>query len=263
MITNQELHLVPLLENAIRECSFPDEFNVGFRQYKADRKPDGWFHPSTHPTMSERQLFYYLTRPDEWVRQPFEYGSRMSVMVGTAMHDLIGAALIKLGVLIEPTGTCVSCGKPHGRGPGECSEWGVIDHVLRRRGHLDGRLELDTWGRGPFDLKTCTPMVLKDIQDNDVEHFKRKWPYYYGQQQDYIDLEGADQTLVLFLGMSQGWPMREFTIPRDQPYIDAMKAKYQAVRNYEASGTVPPVACCSGGAVARKCEATACPVKIG
>lgn len=263
MITNQRLHLVPLLENAIRECSFPDEFSVTFLQYKADRPPDGWFHPSTHPTMSERQLFYYLTQPDAWVRPPFEYGSRMAVMVGTALHDLVAAVLTNLGVLLEPTGTCVSCQRTHGKGPGECGEWGVCDPVLKRRGHLDGRLALDTWGSGIYDLKTCTPMVIKDIQDNDLDGFKRKWPYYYGQQQDYLDLTGDDQSLVLFLGLSQGWPMKEFTIPRDDDYIAAMKTKYQAVRNYEASGTVPPVACCSGGAAARKCAATACPVKIG
>jgi hypothetical protein len=57
--------------------------------------------------------------------------------------------------------------------------------------------------------------------------------------------------------------MREFTIPRDDLYIARLEAKYRAVRSFVADGTPPPVACCPGGAKARKCPATACTVKIG
>ncbi|GAA1978958.1 hypothetical protein [Kitasatospora viridis] len=257
------LHLVPLVEAAIRDCRFPEVFEVTFRNYQADRPPDGWFHPSTHPTMDERQLYYYLAEPDRWIREPFEYGSRMAVMMGTATHDLMAAALTEIGVLSPPKGTCVACGRPHGRDAGQCGEWGVIDPVLRRRGHLDGLLTLPTWGEGIYDLKTCSPMVIKGIQDHDLAAFKARWPGYYGQQQEYMALSGKRQALVLFLGLSQGWPMKEFTIPRDEEYIVALEAKYRAVRNYVDAGQVPPVACCPGGARARRCPATACPIKRG
>jgi hypothetical protein len=169
-----------------------------------------------------------------------------------------------MGVLLEPTGTCVSCGRPHGRGDNQCSEWGVCDPVLRRRGHIDGLTELPTLdGVGVYDLKSCNPMVLKDITDHDIQAFRKRWPYYYSQMQEYLALTGKAWGIVLFLGVSQGWPTKEFLIPRDEAYITALEAKYRTVRQYEAAGTLPPVACCAGGATARKCPATTCPIKIG
>ncbi|MGW7100348.1 hypothetical protein [Streptomyces sp. NPDC054838] len=263
---SQDLALVPLIENAIRKCAFPETFTVTFRGYEAIRKPDGWLHPSTHPLMDERALFYYLTQPDAWQENDFEYGPRMSVLMGSATHELFQHVMIRMGLLIPPKGICVCCLRPHGTGAGECNEWGVRDDTLGRRGHMDGLLQLPGWGEtgdGIFDLKTCAPPVIRGIAHNDLEAFKRKWPKYWAQAQEYMALTGKRQTLILFLAMSEGWDMREFTIPRDDAFIARLEAKYRAVRAYVKEGTPPPVACCSGGAATRRCPTTACPVKIG
>lgn len=261
-----KLHLVPLIENAIRECAFPDKFVVTFQSYEATRKPDGWFHPSSHPTMDERKLYHYLAEPDAWVEEKWESGPRMAVLMGSAMHDVYQTVMTEMGLLRAPTGTCVCCMRPHGTGPGQCNEWGVRDDRLQRRGHIDGFLDLPGWGDdddGVWDLKTCAPPVIRGIQDNDLEAFKRKWPKYYGQMQDYLALTGKRFGMVLFAAMSEGWEWREFTIPRDDAYIARLEAKYQSVLNHVALRTPPAVPCCSGGAKARKCPATDCPIKIG
>lgn len=262
----QKLHLIPLIENAIRECAFPDEFIVRFKSYEAKRAPDGWFHPSSHPEMDERKLYYYLAEPEAWNEETFDYGPRMSVLMGSAMHDVAQTVMYEMGLLARPTGTCLCCLRPHGTGPGQCPEWGVRDEKLGRRGHLDGLLTIDGWNdseQGVWDLKTCAPPVIRGIENNDLVAFKAKWPGYYGQQQDYLSQTGKRASLVLFLSMSEGWQMKEFTIPRDEAYIARLEAKYAAVRRYVERQTVPPVACCSSKATARRCPATACPVKIG
>ncbi|MEV7675173.1 hypothetical protein [Streptomyces sp. NPDC088752] len=258
--------LVPLIENAVQQCAFPKSFSVTFEAYTATREPDGWFHPSTHPTMDARRLYYYLAHPEQWTEDEFPYGARMSVLMGSAMHDIVQHVMTKMGLLIPPKGTCVACGRPHGKGKGKCNEWGVRDDLLGRRGHMDGLLDLPGWGEsgdGIFDLKTCAPPVIRGIQSHDLDTFKIKWPKYYAQAQEYMALTGKVQTLILFLAMSEGWDMREFTIPRDDFFIARMEAKYRVVRQHVEMGTPPPVACCSTRAAARKCPASACSVKIG
>lgn len=263
---NKDQVLIPLIENSVQQCAFPTNFTVRLRSYAAKREPDGWFHPSTHPTMDERQLYYYLAHPDKWDEPEFEYGPRMSVLVGTVMHEVVQAVMIKMGLLIPPKGTCVCCGKPHGKGKGKCDEWGVRDDLLKRRGHMDGLLDLPGWcepGGAIFDLKTCAPPVIRGIENHDLDLFKAKWPKYYGQAQEYMACTGKTKALILFLAMSEGWQMREFTIPRDDLYIARLEAKYKAVLTYVEMGTPPPVACCNTKAAARRCAATACPIKIG
>ena len=262
---SSKLHLIPLIENAVRECAFPDPFTVTFEGYTAQRAPDGWFHPSTHPILDERQLYYYLTAPDTWAADPFDYGPRMSVLMGSATHSLFQHVMINIAVLVTPRGISVCCLRPHGTGAGECDEWGVSDAALRRRGHMDGLLELPGWGcgEGIFDLKTCAPPVIRGVPHNDLVLFKKRWPKYWAQAQEYMALTGKQQVLVLFLAMSEGWDMREFTIPRDDAYIVSLEAKYRSVLNHVGAGVVPAVACCTGGAPARRCPAATCSVKIG
>jgi hypothetical protein len=263
---SQKLVLIPLIENAVQQCAFPKQFTVTFEAYEAKREPDGWFHPSTHPTMDERKLYYYLARPEKWDEEEFDYGPRMSVLMGSAMHDIVQAVMTKMGLLVPPKGTCVCCGKPHGRGKGKCNEWGVRDDILGRRGHMDGLLDIPGWcepGDGIFDLKTAAPMAIRGIESHDLDAFKAKWPKYYAQAQEYMALTGKLKAMILFLAMSDGWKMLEFEIPRDDLYIARMEAKYRAVRSYVDSGTPPPIACCNTRAAARKCPATACLVKIG
>jgi hypothetical protein len=216
--------------------------------------------------MDERKLYYYLAQPDKWDEPEWDYGPRMSVLVGTIMHEVIQTVMIKMGLLVPPKGTCVCCGKPHGKGKGKCDEWGVRDDLLGRRGHMDGLLDLPGWcapGDGIFDLKTSAPAALRGIESHDLDAFKLKWPYYYGQAQEYMALTGKLKALILFMAMSEGWVMKEFTIPRDDLYIARLEAKYRTVRRHVEMGTPPPVACCPGGAKARKCPATRCTVKIG
>ena len=263
---DRDLVLIPLIENAVQQCAFPKNFTVTLESYAAKREPDGWFHPSTHPTMDERKLYYYLARPEKWDEDEFDYGPRMSVLMGTVMHDVMQVVMTKLGLVVPPKGTCVCCGKPHGRGKGKCDEWGVRDDNLGRRGHMDGLLDIPGWckpGDAIFDLKTCAPPVIRGIESHDLDAFKLKWPKYYAQAQEYMALRVNLKGMIVFVWMRDGWQMRELSLTRDDLYIARLEAKYRIVRRHVEMGTPPPVACCSTRAAARKCPATACTVKIG
>lgn len=262
------LVLAPLVQAYLMAAKFPKKFDVTFTDAGAARKPDGWFHPSTHPLMTARQLYYYQAEPDRWLAESLAYENRMSVLMGTAVHALIQMCGIEAGWLIKPEGTCDACGREHGFKKGQCDEWGALDPVLRRRGHTDGRLQLDTvgkyWtpGRGLFEFKSGAERKLQGVQDNDLEFFKAKFPDYYAQVQEYMDIQGYRQAVVLFISLGYPWKPVEFQVPYDQAFVHQIRSKYELVLRHVEMGTPPPEACCSPRSKeSRACSALPCPIK--
>jgi hypothetical protein len=253
----------PILHNYLHLGKFPKEFSVTFKQQGAPRKPDGYFHPSTHPMWTERQLYYYLVEPEKMKPEPLGALGALSVTVGTAMHDLVEVCLQDAGILTRPEGICVCCGREHGTKKGQCREWGAMDEATKSRGHMDGRLFVPEWGHAGFEFKTSNMMKMARIEDNDIEGFKIKWPQYYYQVQEYLRLTGLQRYVVLFLGMGFPWDMLEFVIPRDDAHIFAMEQKYTRVLAAVAAG-VPPEPCCAPrSSQARECpHRLSCPVGL-
>ncbi len=148
-----DLVVRPLIEPYLVAAKFPKYFKVEFRDEGLPRRPDNLFHPSTHPVMPERKLFYYLTEPEAWIPEEMAYENRMAVIMGTAVHSFIQMCMYDAGILLKPEGTCALCRKPHGARKGQCDEFGVYDPVLGRGGHMDGILSIEGWGRGLFEFK--------------------------------------------------------------------------------------------------------------
>ncbi len=257
------LVLSPILNNYLHMGKYPHEFSVTFRNHSKQRRPDGYFHPSTHPQWSERQLFLYLTQPDKTLPKPLEYAGALSVTMGTAVHDFIEMCLLDAGVLMEPKGTCVCCGREHGKKKGQCAEWGAMDEATKTRGHMDGLLDVKGWGNGGFEFKTSNMMKLSNIEDNDVERFKEKWPDYWFQVQDYMRITGLTRFVVLFLGMGYPWTTKEFVIERDEVYCFEQGQKYRRVLAHAEQGVMPNPCCAPRSATARDCGLRmACPVGL-
>lgn len=252
--------IIPVLYGYLEGGKLPDPFTVGVRGGSGERAPDGWFHPSTHPLMGERQLFFYLTsQPSRWEPEPFDYTSKMSALVGSMVHDVVETALQDLGYLIVPKGTCQACGQAQ---PSECKEHGASDRELKSRGHLDGILGLGERMRG-FEFKTAMPFVLTKIRSNDLEAFREKWPYYYAQVQEYMRMTGLREFKVVFWAMGNPWDMREFTVPFDPMYSLVIETKYRNVREAVALNEMPAPCdgCGFGTAMASSCPALDCPIK--
>jgi hypothetical protein len=263
----QGLVLAPILQGYLYEAKFPDVFTMTFRKEGGPRKPDGYFHPSTHPLMTARQLYYYMTEPEKWEAERLSYESRMAVTMGTAVHAFIEMCLYDAGALKKPTGTCPSCKREYGKRKNQCGEPGAMDEVLGSRGHMDGVLEIDLkgklWipGQGGFEFKTTNPNKVRNIQDNDLEWFKEKCPDYYAQVQEYMRISGMRQFIVIFLSMGYPWTPLEIQVPYDAHAANMVAAKYELVRKHQEAG-VPPEACCAiKSKEARACFARrVCPV---
>lgn len=225
------------------------------------REPDGWFHPSSHPTMDERRLYHYLADPLRWQAEPFSFELRMSVTIGTLMHGIVQVILEDLGLWQMPKGTCPCCGKTYGRRKGQCSEPGVSDPVLKRRGHMDGVLMTKQLGMVGYDLKTMNHFSIAKMPDMDVEYVKVKHPYYYGQMQDYMAMSGLRMMIMVFMGMGLPWHIREVQVPYDEAYVIALEAKYRRVRAALEAGHPPDPCCSARSQTSRECPASTCYIK--
>lgn len=253
LVADENLRIKPILHSYFIGGKFPDRWTVAFEKQQ-QRKPDGWFHPSTHPLMTDRQLYYYLTEPDRWAAEEFGYDSWMSVLMGTAMHDFVEMALTDLGVLQRPEGACPACGRAQ---PSECSEWGFVHEATRTRGHMDGRIDATTG----FEFKTTRGMNLRNFHDGDIGYIREHHAVYYAQAQEYMRISGLREQVLLFMGFGYPWDMREVTIPYDEVFAYAMERKYTAVLR-AADRREPPDQCCNIGSPQSKiCPALTCPVR--
>jgi hypothetical protein len=259
--------LAPAVRRYIAEGRFPRNTKIVLPGGDPNREPDDWFHPSTHPTMTARQLYYYLMEPKLWEPEPWGYEGRMSVTVGTLEHAIVRMALEDLGFWQRPKGTCPCCQRPYGQGEGECDEPGVADPVLRRRGHMDGVILTPQLGMTGYDLKTINHFAVGKIPDDPaglpaIEWLKTKHPYYYGQMQDYMALSGLRKVVMLFIGMGLPWHLKEIHVDYDPAYVIALEAKYRLVRQCVEAGEPPQELCCPPfSKEAAACPATSCMIK--
>lgn len=253
------LVLKPLLHSYLYEARFPDRFDVTFHKAGQPRLPDGWFHPSTHPMMDARQLYHYLTAPESWEAERLSYESRMAVTMGSAVHGFIEACIRHGGWMVPLEGDCPACGRPHGIKKGQCDEYGASDPVLRRRGHMDGVLDIPGWGRGIFEFKTGGRADF--AKDRDLDWLKDSHLDYYAQVQEYMDISGYDKAIVLFAQVGYPFVLNEFHVPYDAGFAQKIKEKYRQVRWHESVGAPPDPCCAMRSARSRACPALKCPVK--
>lgn len=192
-----------------------------------DRDPDGWFHASAHPGLSEADLTAYLH--GHLAAEDFSYVARMSMLFGSVTHSVVQHALVKLKIMVPvPRGTCPACGLPR---PSKCREHAAVHEPTRSRGHLDGILlfpgsELpEPWG---FDLKTIKPQLLWKAPDMDLEYFRATWQKHWWQMQEYMRLTGLRRYIVLYMAMGNPWDMREYHVPADPAAARDIERRYLA-----------------------------------
>lgn len=175
LFAQEKLVLKPLIEAYLVQARFPDKFSVTFHKAGVARKPDGWFHPSTHPTWPARMLYYYLTAAKEMEEEQLSYESRMAITMGTAVHAFVEMCIRDAGLMVPLTGTCPACGRAHGTRRGQCDEYGVADTSVGVRGHMDGVLRINSPGEtwvpehpGVFEFKCLAPETPVSMADGTV-----------------------------------------------------------------------------------------------
>src|SRR4051812_25818593 len=91
--------IVPQLRNYLYQSNIP-AYTVPMIEFK-EREPDGWFHPSTHPTWTDRQLFYYLMACDgraEIYEEPRDPMVNMAAMSGNFWHAVLQTCGLDMGL---------------------------------------------------------------------------------------------------------------------------------------------------------------------
>lgn len=259
---DSRLVIKPHLDAYLMSGQWPDDFSIRFRKHVLEHGPDGWFHPSTHPLMGLKRLWYYLAAPEQWVPEVKEPKSILTTTIGEALHGFAKTLLIDAGLLDPPPGNC-PCGDP------ECDEWWTIDEVARSRGHADGRtsLYIEGYPDGPknFEFKSATP--LKKLGDDlDLDWLIGRHPDYWAQQQEYMRMLGLPMTVLVFMMTGYPYDTREFHIPADPNFQNETVEKYMlalecADQMYEPTVVCP--SCYPGGPITKECEArTLCPVAL-
>lgn len=236
----------PILHTYLFDASFP-AFDLHFEKQDMERKPDDWFHPSTHPDWPAMALYHYLSQPDTFPVEKKQYMGTLSVTLGKVMHEFVQVCLTDTGIMPPEMQVCSVC-PPEAN----CSEAGVVNAELGERGHVDGLLNLSalpsvseemSWP--VFEFKTSHDNFgrLSGVEDMDLEAFRKKWPKYWSQQQRYQHLFGLRYSIVLMMETMYPWTMKEFHIPYDLGWNLEVDTKYRIVRQAVADQQ-PPGYCC-------------------
>ena len=236
-ISNNEI-VVPALRSALWKPNFKS-FTVTVDGFE-ERPPDGWFHPSVHPLWPEPLLYIYLTDYERMIREPFDPSSTMAVTAGTFFHTFVQNVLVEENVLDRQPVVC-DCGKKHP----ERAEVYLVDEESRSRGHSDGVVHEGS----AFEFKTMNPMKLGRVPKGEptdaavLDWFKTKCRDYYAQAQEYLRMSGRDRMIVVLLGLTYPFEMREIHVPFDRPHSFQVREKFMRVIQAVADQQMPRCAC--------------------
>jgi hypothetical protein len=229
--------LSPIIRAELMKPSFP-----GFGVYVhgwTERPFDGWWHPSTHSTLTARQLMLYMTQNHLEIKEEPTLEKVIAVTQGHFIHNFLGTVLKNNGVVPE-------------------LELSKEDPQHRRKGSMDGK---DVNGEGVEFKSINEKFLMQKIFD--MESLRKHKPGYFGQCQDYLDMHDLDTMRFLFMGVWYPYPMAEFTVERDDVYIADQRKKYRIALEMAEEKEMPEVCdgCTVKSVMARNCPmALACPI---
>lgn len=240
-LTNQDL-ILPYFEVGMLADTWPNRYSIEVDSspyYGLDEegKPDGYFHPSTHPLLGEREL-YYRFHPDTRDNLVFERNSvqkQMMFAMGSAGHAVLQTQMTMTGLIKDP-------------------RWGYdiereyINEEHHVRGRIDWLCEHPNGTRLVVEFKTRSPWLFK----------KQKEPETSWVAQLNLGLDAMDEDLGVLLMMEAGypWTLQEFHVRRDRELLASIYAKFDRVRAAIAANE-PPRYCCAPGSK----EMDACPAR--
>lgn len=229
------------------------------------RLPDGWFHPSEHPTWPPRMLYWYLAFPNRMLGEVSDINKVLAVTQGVFWHYLVQSCLEDMGLLrvINP------------KAP---TSWlrvekYVEDKRLLSRGSMDGVINSDNipvlFEDECFEFKTQSvakmsgcPRGAPDDQDR-LTWWRVKNAGYYAQTQEYMRMSGLRYTRVLILGLQAPFPMIELRVPYSYGEATKTADKYASVIQALADRALPDPCCTPRSQQAIECPARqVCPIGL-
>lgn len=230
--------IIPMVQAALLDPDFAG-FPLEVEPWRK-RKPDGWFHPSTHATWTARQLALYLLHPNAVAGEEFTITSILAITQGKLWHLFIQKLLLDAGVLLPRPGVSKTASIT------EQVEVPLRDPAHMRTGHSDGEVD-----DGGFEFKTMNRYQIPKI-NNPADLLELK-PAYYAQTQDYLDMAGWGQMRYLIMALEHPFPMTELVVPADSAFQAAQRAKYAQAMQAAADRRLPSPCCAPRSAQARGC----------
>jgi hypothetical protein len=218
---NRDL-ILPYFEAGVLSERWPDHYDI-----RVDSRPyyglgDGYFHPSTHPLMGERELYYrfHPATKDLLVPERRSLTDEMSLCMGSAGHAVLQTHMTMAGLVKDADD--------------------IEREYINEEHHVRGRI----------DWLVDHPNGMRLVTE-----FKTRMSYRYTRQDEpepswlaqlNLALDAMDEDLGVLLMMESAWPWRfvEFHVKRDQALLDSIYAKFDRVRAAIANNE-PPRHCCS------------------
>lgn len=228
-LANNEL-ILPALENQILADRWPESYTVTIDSSPYYGHGDGMFHPSTHPLMGARQL-YYLFHPDTRdlaLKERRGLQQQMTLAMGSALHGVVQTQFEMSG-LVKSDNIEV--------------EYTIPEH--RIRGRIDFIVDHPNGTTIPVEMKTINSFGFKSQ--------KRIKPAWDAQLSIALDYLGLDTGVLLMV--EAGWPyqMREFLVHRNVELLDEIYTKFALVRTCIERNTPPPHCCTFDSDEMKKC----------
>jgi hypothetical protein len=225
--------ITPYFEAAVLSDNWPESYNIKIDSGPYYGKGDGYFHPSTHPLMGEREL-YYRFHPDTRDKMLLERRSlqgEMTLAMGSALHGVLQTQM-EMADLITL----------------EDIEVEYVNHDHHVRGRIDWIVNHPNGTRIVTEFKTRTHYKFS----------KQMEPELSWLAQLNLGMDSQDCDLGVLLMMESGWPynLREFRVERDHNLLDQIYTKFDRVRQAIADNE-PPRHCCELGSH----EMKACPAR--
>ena len=200
---------------------WPDSYQVTIDSSPYYGAGDGYFHPSTHPLMGEREL-YYRSHPatrDKMIPERNSLQRQMGFAMGSALHGVVQTQM-QMMQLVTPEDIEV--------------EYIIAEHHVR--GRIDWMATLPGGQRIAVEMKTRT--ASKFAFQKEIE---QSWRC---QLNLAMDSQGVDLGVLLMVESGFPYRMTEFQVRRDPLLLEEIYDKFDRVREAIARNE-PPRYCCA------------------
>lgn len=201
--------------NLIEQGKIP--VSVETRNDPHDSERDDYFHPSSHCSPGERQLFFLMHPEYRKMLAPRERDATgyLTPYMGTMVHAFLQTMLVEQGL----------CKK-------EDIEVPLVDEVNHWRGHMDLIYE-----GIPVDIKTMNPITFAKTKEPPLK-YKQQLNCYMDRYPD------APYGVLLMYQMGYPFKIKEIRVDRDPAMLDNLYSKWANVREAIALDQVPVEFCC-------------------
>jgi len=228
--------VIPHLERALFSDNWPESYNIKVDLGRHRPPPPGeigWFYPSAHCLMDQRQLYYEI-HPEYRLllpKQKFTMSAMMSMSMGTAAHSIVQTQLQMAGKITDEKDIEVR----------------FRNEERRCRGRLDFLFTKANGKKIPVEMKTQHSRALNQT--------KSVLPYWECHLQVTMYGLGYDEGVLFVVEMGYPWQMTEFRIRRDEALLNVIYEKWATVLEMVKANTPPEHCCPRGSAEMDKCRA--------